>query len=77
MDVHLLELPLKIFSIDGVTISDQIPWSGVPGKSLDNLASCPFCSGVFGHVEMDAPAAVMGQNHEDEQHAKADRWHGL
>jgi hypothetical protein len=44
----------KILSIDTVAISDEILWGGAPGKDLNNLSRCPFCSGVVRHVEMEA-----------------------
>jgi hypothetical protein len=75
MDVHLIELATKIFSIDAVAISDEKSRGGIPGKGRDNLPNSPFRSWVFGHVEMDVTPPIMSQNDKNKQHAKADGWH--
>jgi hypothetical protein len=75
VNIHLLELAPKILSIYAVAISDETSRSSVPRNGLKNLASCLFCGGVFGHVEVDVATPILGQNYKDEQYAQSDCWH--
>src|SRR5215472_8312123 len=66
---------LELTPIDLVTIAQQVPWSGIFGKRLYHLLSCPPCRRVLGHVEMNDAPAMMSQDHKHEQHPKADGRH--
>jgi hypothetical protein len=61
MDVHLAQLPPKIFSIDAVMIRVRSRGAVSQGKAWTIWRAVKFCSGVFGHVEMDALAAVVAR----------------
>jgi len=66
LDVHDLNLSSEFVSIDTVTISQQIFWSAVERKCLQNLLRCPFCGGMGCNVEVDDAAAIMFNHDKDE-----------
>ena len=68
--------PLKARAIHGITVPEQVPGRGLPGKGLDELLGRPLGGRVFGHVEMDHFSSPVGQDDQDEEHLEADRGDG-
>src|SRR2546422_10239402 len=68
-------LTRKSFSIDLVSVSDQIPWGFLQPARLDQLPSGPPRGRMLGDIEMHQPAPVVAQHHKHEQDPKGRRGH--
>ncbi len=66
----MLDPFLEERAVDGVAIADQESWGMIPGKSLDDLLSCPLGRRMRSGVEVYDYAAVMAEYDETEQDAK-------
>ena len=66
----------ELLTVDAVAVAQQVSWCGIPGERFDNLLTCPLRRRRVGHVEMDDPSPVMGQDDEDEQHLERHRGNG-
>mgnify|MGYP001820768236 CR=1 FL=1 len=58
------------FAVDVVTVTQQVPGSGVEGKRLDYLLCRPLGRGVFGDVEVHDLPPPMSEHQEHIQYAK-------
>jgi hypothetical protein len=47
----------------------------IPRERFNNLLGRPLGGGVFGHIEVHDPSALMSQHNEDEEHAALNGWH--
>jgi hypothetical protein len=57
LDAHTLNPATESRTVRRVSISQQKPRCGVPGKGIGNLLGKPNLRGIFGHAEMnDFPA---------------------
>ena len=75
LDAHRLNPLFKFFSVNPVTIPQQIPRFAPVREGLDNLLAGPACGGMFCYVEMyDAPA-IMGENDQDKEDAEGGGGH--
>ena len=66
-------VPIAVLSIP---VTEQIAWSGIERKRLDELPSNPGACGMFGHVEMNDVSPVVMQNLEGVEDSEGRRWHG-
>src|SRR5215475_15229725 len=69
-NAHSLNSFLKVFTIDAVTISNEITRCLILGKGFDHLLSRPSCGRVFGDIEVKQSASFMRQHNEHKQHTK-------
>jgi len=67
LDANRLNPLLKLFTVNPVTIAQQIPRFAAVGEGLDHLLAGPACGGMFRYVDMHDASAIMGQNHQDKQ----------
>src|SRR4029453_8685460 len=70
-DVQRPRLTRKSFSIDVVSISDEITRSLLQAGRLKQLACRPFRGRMLRDIEMPQPAPAVGQHHEHEQDPKS------
>ena len=70
LDANRLNPFFKFFTINPVTIPQQIQRFASVGKRLNELLAGPACGRVACHVEMHDTPAIMGKNDEDKQDAK-------
>jgi hypothetical protein len=70
-DPQVSEAILETFAVDLVPVSDQVLWRPVFREGFQDLLSGPTRRRMFGHVEMNHPAPMMGQNHQNEQHSES------
>jgi hypothetical protein len=54
-----------------VAVAEEVGRCGVVGEGVHDLLGGPVGGGMLGHVEMDDPAAVVGEHDENEEHAQA------
>lgn len=73
LDAHSVDSVCKALAVDSVTVSEEKSRRTDFGKRLHDLLCCPDCRGVFGNVEVQDAAAVMGQNYENVEHAQPNR----
>ena len=76
LDAHVIDTAGELVTVDTIAVTEQISRRAVPGKRFHNLLCGPFRTGRLGHVEMDNPSSVVGQDDEDEQHVERHRGHG-
>src|SRR5437016_2866352 len=69
-DAQCLGLTRKSFSINLVSIPNQLPGPLLQRARLEQLACRPFRSRMLRDIEMHQPASAVGQDHEHEQHPK-------
>ena len=72
-DTHSSDSFPKVTPLHFVSIPQQVAGCGIVWKRLNNLSPCPRSGGMFGHVEVNHPSAVMTQHHEDEHNPKGSR----
>jgi hypothetical protein len=72
-DVQRPGLTRKSFSIDLVSVPDQIPRSLLQPERFNQLPSGPTRGRMLGDIEMHKPAPVVPQHHEHEQDPKGRR----
>ena len=65
----------KDLAIDAIAIREQIAWRRVSREGLGNPLCRPFRGRVGRNVEMNHPAPVVGEHHEDKQDPKRHGWH--
>ena len=70
LDANRLNPFLKLFTINPVTIPQQVPRFAAVGEGLDDLLAGPACGRMFRYVEMHDTPAIMGKNNQDKQDAK-------
>ena len=70
LDANRLNPFFTFFSINPVTIPQQIPRFAAAGKRLHELLTGPACGRVVCHIEMHDAPTIMGKNNEDKQDAK-------
>jgi len=64
---HALQpLPERV-TIDAVAIAEEVGRRGVVWEGVDDLLGRPGARGMFGHVEVEDAAALVGQHDEDEE----------
>jgi hypothetical protein len=73
---HARDTALEHVSIDGIAIAQQPSRCGVVRKGVHDLLRRPYGSGMFGDRHVDDSTAVVGEQHEHEQHAAAEGRHG-
>jgi hypothetical protein len=54
-------------TIDTIAIAKKISRRCIPRKRLHDLLAGPLRRGRVGHVEVNDPSPIVGQDHEDEQ----------
>jgi len=52
-DAHMRYPPLKVLTVDTITIPEEVPRRLVPGKRLDHLLRRSFCRRMVCHVVVD------------------------
>ncbi len=55
---------------NAIAVSNQITWSRIERKRLNELLCCPLGRRVFRGVEVDNSPSIMGQDDEHEEHPK-------
>jgi hypothetical protein len=70
------DLLLKDSPIDAVAITEEIPRTLVPRKRLNHLLGSLLGCWVLGDVKMHHMAALVGEEHEHEEHAERHSWYG-
>jgi len=70
LDADQLNPFFKFFTVNPVTVPQQISWFAPIGKRLDNLFTGPSSGGMFGHVEIHDSPAIMTENDQSKQDAK-------
>ena len=70
-DTHALHALPEHVTVDLVAVAKEIARRGVVRERVDDLLSGPVGGGVFGHVEVDDPPAVVGEDDKDEEDAEA------
>ena len=68
-DAHSSDSFPKVTPIDVVSIPQQVTGCGIVWKRL-NLSPSPHSGGMFRHIEVNHPSAVMSQHHQDEHDPK-------
>jgi hypothetical protein len=58
---------LEVRTIDAISVPEEIPRRGVLGESPNELLGGPLGAGIRGHVEVDNPAAIVGQDEQCEK----------
>src|ERR1051326_694609 len=71
LNSHSLNSVLEILPVNSISIANQIARRLIVGKSLDHLLCRPFCSRMFGDIEMNDSASFMRQHNEHKQHSKS------
>src|SRR5258708_2546418 len=67
---HVLQpLPERV-TIDAVAIAKEVGRRGVVWEGVDDLLGGPGARGMFGHVEVEDVAALVGEHDEDEEDAQ-------
>jgi hypothetical protein len=64
-DIKPPRCPREVLAI--ASLPQQITRGAVSRKSFQQLVGHPFRCGMLGHREMHNPAAIVRQNHQDEQ----------
>ncbi len=62
----------ELSAVDVIAVAEQVPRSCVEREGLHDLLGSPLAGGIRGHVEVQNPASMMGEDQEDEQHLEAD-----
>src|SRR5262245_31731769 len=65
----------KSFSIDLVSVPNQIPGPLLQRARLEQLARRPFRSWMLRDIKMRQPTPAVGQHNEHEQHSKGRGWY--
>ena len=73
-DPHLPHPRPKGGAIGAVPIAQQIPRGLVPRAGVDDLLGGPLRGGVLGDVDRPKLSALVGEDHQHEEHLTADRW---
>ena len=55
-------------TVNAIAVSNQITWSRIERKRLNELLSCPLGRRMFRDVEVDNSPSIMGQDDEHEEH---------
>ncbi len=55
-------------TVDAIAVSNQITWSRIERKRLNELLCCPLGRRMFCDVEADNSPSIMGQDDEHEEH---------
>ena len=76
VDADAAHAAARLFSVDAITIADQVLGRRVFGKCLDHLLGGPSRAGMLGNVEMKNTAPVVGQDEEDVDDAEGGGRHG-
>ena len=64
---------MKAVAEDRVTIMKQVLRSFFPREGLDDLQGRPFHGGLLGHVEVDHPTPVVGEDDEEVKDSEGGR----
>ena len=56
-------------AVYAIAVSNQITWSRIEWKRLNEVLSRPLGRGMFRDVEVDNSASLMGQDDEHEEHS--------
>src|SRR5215831_10473592 len=75
-DAHVLDVLLKMLTVDRVAVSQQVTWGRIPGKRLNDLLDGPLRRWMFGDVEMDDASALVRQQDEHKQDLEAGSGNG-
>ena len=70
LDAHLLQYPLRIGSVNRITVPDDKAGRGVPRPRVAELLCGPPCGRVRRDIHVDDAASVVRQHHEHKQHAE-------
>ena len=65
----------EVLAVDAVAVTDQIAGDRVSRKRSNELSAGPFSRWMFGDVEVNDTAPVVGEHEEHEQNAEPDRGH--
>jgi len=57
-----LDPSLNGFTINAISVPQQIAWRGIKRKRFHNLLGCPLSRRMLGHVEVYDLATVMAEN---------------
>jgi len=68
--------PVEGLPADAIAIPNQESRRSVVWKRLHDLLRCPFCCGMFGHIEMHDPPTLMHRHNEDKKDMGPERRHG-
>jgi hypothetical protein len=74
-DAHPGNPATEDLAINGITVSQHPSWGSVVRKGFNDLLGRPCRRGMFRDREVNDPATMLGEHHEDEQHAAGEREH--
>jgi DDE family transposase len=69
-DVHALHPAPERVAVDVVAIAEEIGGRGVVREGVHDLLGRPGGRGMFGHIEVQDPAAMVGEHDQDEEDAQ-------
>ena len=75
LDPHALHAVPKLLAVDLVAVAQEVGRCGVVREGVHDLLSGPAGGGVLGHVEVDNPAAMVGEHDQDEEDAEPSGGH--
>ena len=61
LDIETLDPPLDSFSINSISVSQEVARSRIEPKRLNDLLSCPPSIGMLGYVEVHNLATVVAE----------------
>src|SRR5262249_33222880 len=67
-DPHTHHTSLEGVTVDCVAVAEEVGRRGIVGEGVHDLLGGPVSGGMLGHVEMDDPPAVVGEDNENEEH---------
>jgi hypothetical protein len=68
-DSHALHTLPEGVTVDCVAVAQEVGPCGIVGEGVHDLLGGPVGGGMLGHIEIDDPAAVVGEHDENEEHA--------
>lgn len=74
-DAQASNAPLKLASINGISIPQEVLRCRIPRKSLDDLPPGPPSGGMLRDIEVYNAATMVGEDHQNEQNSESHRRH--
>ena len=70
-DSHTRHTLPEDVTVDCVAVAEEVGRCGIVGEGVYDLLGGPVGGGMFGHIEMDDPPAMVSEYHENEEYAQA------
>ena len=67
--------PAKLGPVDAIAVAQQVLWRRHKRKRVDHLLPGPTRRRSLGDRKVQHPPTLVGQHHEDKQHAEGDGGH--